>query len=225
MYDYSIDMGVATENLIASMGPRIYLKTTCWANQAQNLPASSGVGTYNLAYNHRYKSIENLYMLSSGSSSTIDVNGVVADSRDPTSGGQVQLTVGQQQIPVLPIDCGNNKPSIIQYLRECTGMISDYRNSMSINSTEFSYGSSASNTTEVVPAKCIFGFPLSRVQGFNPYSPSSLLSGMDTSSTPIIATLRLAAATQAQTTNVALVAEYTSLIEIDPLSKQVNIVY
>lgn len=219
----AIDMGVNVERLVAGMSDKLYLRTTCWANQGQNIPASSGVGTYTLPFNHRYRSVENLYMVSSGGSPSIDVN-AWGDSRDITSGGTIQFTVGQQQIPLLPIDCANNKPAVIQYLRECTGSVNDYRNSMSINSTEFNYLSSASNTTEVAPAKFIVGVPLSRIQGFNPYTPSSLLSGVDTSSTPIIANLRLAGATQAQTTNVYLIAEYTSLIEIDPLTKQVMII-
>jgi hypothetical protein len=219
----AIDMGVAIENLVASAGPKLYLRTTCWANQGQNISASASAGTYSLPFNHRYRSVENLYMLSSGGSSTIDVN-AWGDSRDITSGGTVQFVVGQTQYPLLPIDMGNNKPGSLMYLRECTGAINDYRNSMSINTVEFAYGSSASNTTEVAPAKVYISVPLSRIQGFNPYAPSSLLSGVDTSSTPILAMLRLANATQAQNTNVYLVAEYTSLIEIDPLTKQINVI-
>jgi len=219
----AVDMGVNVERLVAGMSDKLYLRTTCWANQGQNIPASSGVGTYTLPFNHRYRSVENLYMLSSGGSPSIDVN-AWGDSRDITSGGTIQFTVGQAQYPLLPIDCANNKPTIIQYLRECTGAINDYRNSMSINTVEFAYSASAGNTTEVAPAKVIVGVPLSRIQGFNPYTVSSLLSGVDTSSSPVIAQLRLAASTQAQTTNVYLIAEYTSLIEIDPLTKQVMII-
>lgn len=219
----AVDMGVNVERLVAGMNDKLYLRTTCWANQGQNIPASSGVGTYTLPFNHRYRSVENLYMLSSGGSPTIDVNGVF-DSRDITSGGTAQFSVGQALYPLMPIDCANNKPTIIQYLRECTGGINDYRNSMSINSVEFAYSASAGATTEVAPAKVYISVPLSRIQSFNPYAPSSLLSGVDTSSTPIIAQLRLAAATQAQTTNVYLIAEYTSLIEIDPLTKQIVVI-
>lgn len=219
----AIDMGVNVERLVAGMSDKLYLRTTCWANQGQNIPASAGTGTYTLPFNHRYRSVENLYMLSSGGSSSIDLN-AWGDSRDVTSGGTIQFTVGQAQYPLLPIDCANNKPGIIQYLRECTGAINDYRNSMSINTVEFAYASNAGNTTAVAPAKVIVGVPLSRIQGFNPYVASSLLSGVDTSSTPIIAQLRLANPTQAQNTNVYLIAEYTSLIEIDPLTKQVMII-
>lgn len=219
----AIDMGVNVERLVAGMSDRLYLRTTCWANQGQNIPASSTTGTYTLPFNHRYKSVENLYMLSSGGSATIDLN-AWGDSRDVTSSGTIQFTVGQSQYPLLPLDCANNKPSVIQYLRECTGAINDYRNSMSINSVEFNYLSSTGATTAVAPAKFIVGVPLSRIQGFNPYAPTTLLSGVDTSSSPIIAQLRLAGTTQAQTTNVYLIAEYTSLIEIDPLTKQILVV-
>lgn len=218
-----IQLGVAVENMVAQMGPRLYLRCNGWANSSQTV-ASGASGVQSLPFNHRYKSVENLFMLFSGTNAAVDLN-AWADSRDITSsGGSYQVVVGSQQFPLLPIDTAANKAGTLQYLRECTGSITDFRNSMSINSVEFNYiGSGAVATTAVEPAKYIVGIPLSKVQSADPYKPSSLLSGVDCASTPILATVRIGTATTQQF-NATMVAQYTLLIEIDPMTKQVNII-
>lgn len=219
-----IQLGVAVENMVASMGPRLYLRCNGWASASQNIQ-SGAVGVQSLPFNHRYKSVENAYLLFSGLNPAYDIN-AYADSRDitGTAGGSYQIVVGSQQFPLLPIDTAANKAGALQYLRECTGAISDFRNSMSINTVEYSYlGDSTGATTAVEPAKFIVGFPLNRIQSSDPYKPSSLLSGVDCASTPILATVRIGTAT-VQAFSATMLAEYTVLIEIDPMTKQVNIV-
>jgi hypothetical protein len=221
----SIDMGVGVDAMVASMAsPHLNLKTTAWANAgAQQLPIGSS-GVASLVFNHRYQSISNAYLLFSGAAVATDVN-AWGDSRDITTNGSYQLQIGQSQYPTLPIDVNVNKPAVIQYLRECTGSISDYRNSMSIGNVEFSYvGSSATATTASEPAKFIVGFPLEKIQGFNPYAQGSLMSGVNASSTPIIANVRIGTATTTQAYNPFLIVEYTNIIQIDPVSKQVQVI-
>ena len=220
-----IDMGAGVDAMVASMGsPYLNIRTTGWANAgAQQLPIGS-VGSVQLVFNHRYQSITNAYLLHSGANPATDLN-AWGDSRDITSGGTYQLLVGQQVFPQLPIDTGVNKPGALSYLRECTGSLQDFRNSMSIGNVEFGYSAnSATATTAVEPSKFIVGFPLEKIQGFNPYSQGSLMSGVNASSTPIIANVRIASATTTQAYNPFLIVEYTNILQIDPVSKQVQVV-
>lgn len=219
-----VNLGVAVQNMVASMGPRLYLRCNGWASASQSVPSGSS-GVQSLPFNHRYKSIENIFMLFSGTNAAIDVN-AWADSRDitGTAGGSYQVVVGSQQFPLLPIDTAANKAGALQYLREATGSIADFRNSMSINTVEFGYlGDSATVTTAVEPAKFIIGIPMNRVQSDDPYKHSSLLSGVDCASTPLLATIRIGSPT-AQGFNATMLAQYTVLVEIDPITRQVNIV-
>lgn len=217
----SIDMP-GVDRMVASMGPKIYLKANRWANQANNLPSgTSGVAT--LPFNHRMKSVENVYCMFSGQDGAKDLNKAF-DSRDPTSAsGNIQLTIGQQQFPQIGIDTASSKTSVLQYLRECTGSLTDFRNSSSINATEFSYlANSATATTIAAPAKFIVGLAVSKIQP-SPYSAGALLSGVDTSASPIILTLRIGSAT-GQAINAYMVAQYSLLLEIDTMTKQVMVI-
>lgn len=221
----SLDVGPAIERAIAMAngGAPITMKTLGWANQPQSV-ASGTSGVLSLPYNHRLKSIENLYFVASGADVAKDVNGIF-DARDITgaNGGTYQFQVGTNNYPLLPINTTDNKPAILQYLRECTGSISDFRNSMSINTVEFSYSGSTGTTTVTQPAKCYVGVPLSRYSSKNPYQQSSLMSGVDASQSPIIANIRIGSATD-QIFNCALIAEYSELVMIDPNSKQVSVI-
>jgi hypothetical protein len=221
----SINMGAETDMMVASMGtPKVTLKTFGWANAGVGRIAAATSGFQTIVANHRYRSIENIFCLFSGDTATIDLNGFL-DSRDITSGnGSYQIQVGQTTYPSLPISTINHKGSVLQYLRECTGSLTDFRNSMSINRIEFSYGSSSGNTTAVEPAKFILGIPLSKVQP-QPYQSNALLSGVDAQSTPINLLVNIGTATQAtNNTNVFMVAQYSQLIEIDPMMRQINVV-
>ena len=195
---------------------------TSWANAGQNI-ANTASGVYQLPFNHTYRSIENLYLLSAGTDSSKSLN-TNLDSYDITSAnGSIQFTVGTNMYPLLPINTAVNKPAALMYLRECIGSVNDWRNSGSINGVEFSYKGSDGVTTLTEPAKFYVGVPLSKIQNANPYVQSSLLSGVDASSTPIIANVNIGTAT-AQAFNVYLVAEYTCLVEIDTMTTQVQVV-
>jgi hypothetical protein len=220
----SIDMP-GVDNIVAMSAPKLFLKTTCWANNSNSLASgTSGFNTF--IYNHRYESIENLYFICAAAATAKGVNGPL-ESFDITGGsGTVQFQIGQQQFPLIPINTtiGGGKASILQYLRECVGGIQDQRNSMSINSVEFSQlASGATASTAAEPAKCYFAVPLSKIQSANPYQAVSLLSGVSAASTPINVLVNIGTATNSNM-NLQLVAQYTSLIEIDPMSKQVRIV-
>ena len=69
----NIDFGPAAESAIINVAPKIYLKTKGWANSTQGL-ASTTSGFQTLCFNHRYESIENVFLLSSSSATAKAVN-------------------------------------------------------------------------------------------------------------------------------------------------------
>jgi hypothetical protein len=222
-----INMGAQTDAMVASMGsPTLTLKTFGWANAGVGRIAGGSSGLQTIIINHRMRSLENLYCLFSGDSATLDLNGIF-DSRDLTSGnGSYQLQIGQTMYPSVPISTVNHKTSVLQYLRETTGSVQDYKMSgMAINRVEFGYNSSGTATTAVEPAKFILGLPLSKIQPM-PWASGALLSGVDASSSPISLLVNIGTATSAsQNTNVFAIAHYSQLIEIDPMTKQVAVVF
>lgn len=223
----AIDMGAAVEDAIAMSSPQLIIKTQGWANATQGAAASGGAGFNTLTYNHRYESIENLYFLSSSSAVAKALN-LWGDSFNPmgTAGqnGSIQFQIGQSLYPQLPINNGTGGiASVQQYLRECVGMISDNRNSMSIFNINFNrYAGDATASTADAPAKFIVGVPLSRVNAPSPYQQVSLMSGVSAASMPINVLLN-AGSNFNSNMNFALIAQYTALINIDPVSKQVSV--
>jgi hypothetical protein len=223
----SVDMGMAVENLVASASPKLYLRTNGWANSTQSSPSTSaGFSTY--VFNHRYESIENLFFLSSSNTVAKALN-LWGDSFNPignaTTGGTIQFQIGQAMYPLLPINNSTGgRASVLQYLRECVGQITDQRNTMSISYeafNQFANGNTAS--TIAVPAKFIVGIPCSRLNAVSPYQVSSLMSGVSAASTPINVLLNAGSAFEAGM-SFALIAQYTELIEIDVMNKQVTVV-
>jgi hypothetical protein len=223
----AIDMGADVEDAIAMSSPQLLLKTNGWANATQGVSASTS-GFNTLTFNHRYKSIENLFFLSSSSAVAKALN-LWGDSFNPlgTAGvnGSFQTQIGQEVHPQLPINnATGGLASIQQYLRECIGQIGDNRNTMCIlnpNFNQYAGGSTASTTD--APAKCIIGVPLSRVNAPSPYQQVSLMSGVDASSMPINVLLN-AGTPFNSAMNFALIAQYTAVLAIDTQSKQVSVI-
>lgn len=223
----AIDMGADVEDAIAMSSPQLLIKSQGWANATQGVAAGTA-GFNTLSFNHRYKSIENLYFLSSSSVATKAFN-LWGDSFNPMglAGqiGSIQAMIGQDVYPQLPINnATGGVASIQQYLRECVGQIADNRNSMSIfnvNFNQYANGSAASSTD--APAKFIVGFPLSKINSPSPYSQVSLMSGADASSMPINVLLNAGSSFNSNM-NFSLIAQYTQVLTIDTTSKQVAVI-
>ena len=223
----AINMGTAVDRIVAGMGDKLYIRTNGWANSTQSTSATSA-GAYSLPFNHRYESIEALYFLSSSTDVAKALN-LWGDSFNPLGAtgvnGSIQFQIGNSQYPLLPINNSTGGvASVQQYLRACAGLITDQRNTMSITFSAFDqYANGATASTANVPAKFIIGVPLNRVNANTPYSASSLLSGVSATQSPILAQLNAGSAFNS-TMSFSLIAEYTELIEIDPVSKQVSVV-
>jgi hypothetical protein len=223
----AIDMGAGVESMVRSMGDKIYIKSQGWANASQSV-SSGGANFQTLVYNHRYESIENLYFLSSSSAVAKALN-LWGDSFNPlgTAGanGTFQVQIGQSVYPQLPINNATGGiASVQQYLRETTGVITDQRNTMSIFNANFNqYAGDATASTIDAPAKFIIGIPLSRVNNPSPYQQSSLMSGVSASSMPINVLLNAGTAFNSNM-NFFLIAQYTSLLELDLVNGQTRVI-
>jgi hypothetical protein len=232
----TLDLGAGVQNMIASVSPKLYLKSQGWANASQSVGITAANSFNTLVYNHRYKSIENLYFLSSSSSTAKCIN-TWGDSLNPLGAtpangtnvnGTFQVQIGQSVYPQLPINnATGGYASIFQYLRETVGIISDQRNTMSLISTSFTGvnndASQAGATTANFPAKFIIGIPLSRVNQVSPYQQVALMSGVSAQSTPINVLLNTGSGFVAAM-NFFLIAQYTQLVEIDVMSRQVQVI-
>lgn len=222
-----VDMGSQVDAAIMAASPKIYIKSEGWANSAQGL-ATATSGSSTLVFNHRYESIENLYLLSSSTGSKGlnkwgDSFNVLGTSI--AVNGSVQLTIANQQFPQLPINNSNGGLSaVLQYLRQTVGSISDQRNTMCITKGNFNYyaGDSTPSTADL-PAKFIVGFPVQRLAQSSPYKSSSLMSGVSAASTPINVLLQVGTAFNTAF-NFNLIAQYTCLVEIDTMTKQVRVI-
>lgn len=232
----AMDLGAGVDQMVASMGESLMIKATGWANAGVGQIPSAATGVVSLMANHRFQSINNLYLLSSGAEVAKDVNGIF-DSRDITSSnGQYSFTIGSQTFPQLPINTAVNKNGVIQYLRECTSSLTDWRYSFSISCVEFNKYLGSANTTQLTggmtpiavttvtdPAKFIVGVPVSKIQNSDPYGASSMLSGVSAQQAPIICNINIGTAT-GQAYNEFVVAEYDLLINIEPVSRNVSII-
>jgi hypothetical protein len=223
----AIDMGSAVENAVLSAAPKIYIKSQGWANASQSL--ASGTNGFNtLVYNHRYESIDNLFLLSSSNAISKAVN-TWGDSFNPLGtanvNASIQFQIAQAVYPQLPINnATGGLTSVLQYLRECVGQITDQRNTMSIFNANFSqYAGDATVSTVDGPAKFIVGIPLSRLNPPSPYAAVSLMSGVSAASTPINVLLNVGTAFNSAM-NFNLIAQYTLLVEVDVMSKQIQVI-
>ena len=212
--------------VVASSAPKLHVKCDGWANATTSV-ASSTSGYNTLVFNHRYESIKNLFLINSSSDVAKGLNGPL-ESFDLTgaNGGTYQFQIGQSLYPTQPINTviGGGKASILQYLRECVGSITDQRNSMSINAVEFGrLASGATPSTAIEPAKCYVGVPLSKLSSRNPYQAVSLLSGVSAASAPINALVNIGSATNSAM-NCQLIANYDVIAEVDPMSRSVRLI-
>ena len=141
---------------------------------------------------------------------------------DITNGGTYQISIGGVCFPQLQLNAGTNRSAIIQELRKSQGSLYDTKNSMSINTVEFSQTDALVTATATLPAqpgKFIVGIDTTKL-GCG--SSKNLLNGVSSQSSPISVLLNIATATGAAR-NLNLVLNYDALIEIDPAVSMVSV--
>jgi hypothetical protein len=211
-----IDMGSEVENMVRSMGDKIYIKSQSFSCSSTTLAAATNASV-ELIFNQRYASVKSLFA----------INGVgtagsnrAFDSVDLTVGtGDYQFIIGGVNYPQRPISARTNRSSALQELRSAIGSIYDKNNSFAINSVEFGYNAgTASTCTYNAPGKYYLGTSTERLGNSN-----SILSGISTQNSPISYRINTGASIGANASTITLVVNYDALFEVDTVNRQLSI--
>lgn len=206
-----VDMGGAVEEMVRSMGDKIYIKSQSFSTATQSV-ASGTQGYVELVYNQRYASVKSLFAINGGASAS-SVNKQF-DSYDITSNnGDYSFTIGGVIYPQKPISTVVNRAGGLMELKSAMGSIYDKNNSLSINTVEYSY-ISANTTTGTAPAKFYIGTSVEKLDS------DSLLTGVSTANSAISYRVNIGTATSQQH-NCALIVNYDALWEVDTVNRQV----
>lgn len=213
-----IDFGSEINNNIMAMD-KIRIKSQSFASSVSPL-ASATSGNVNIVYNHRYSSVKAAYLNCGGGDATKSANKNM-DAYDITSGnGDYQLQVNGVNYPSRALSSVNNKAGILQELRKSLNSIFDKNVAMSINSFEFNTQSPSTTTTSyIAPAKFWVPFCLQKLT----IPQKAFFTGVNTNGSPLTVSINIGTATS-QIHNVMLILNYDMILEIEPQSKQVQII-
>jgi hypothetical protein len=204
------DFGGSVEQMVLSMGDKIYVKSQSFSSSSNSL-ASSSTGYIELVYNQRYASCKAIFAIN-GCTAAATVNRAY-DSVDVTSGnGEYSFSVGGVIYPPKALSSLVNRAGILQELRSALGSVYDRNNSFAISAVEFAYNS-GSTTTAIAPGKFYIGTSLEKLNS------DSLLTGISTQNSPISYRISTGTAT-AQVHTITLVVNYDALFEIDTVNRQ-----
>lgn len=206
-----VDMGGRVEEMVRSMGDKIYIKSQSFSCASQTL--GSGSNGYNeLVFNQRYASCKSIFALNGGT--TASSQNKAFDSYDITSNnGDYSFLVGGVIYPQKPISTAVNRAGALMELKSALGSVYDKNNSFSINAIEYSYISNGT-TSPSAPAKFYIGTSLEKLNS------DSLLTGISTQNSAISYRLSLGTATS-QAHTITLVVNYDALFEVDTVNRQV----
>jgi hypothetical protein len=207
-----VDMGGQVEDMVRSMGDKIYIKSQSFSCASQTL--ASGANGYNeLVFNQRYASVKSLYAINGGT--TIGANKAFDSYDITTNNGDYSFSVGGVIYPQRPISTLVNRAGALMELKSATGSIYDKANAFSINSVEYAYVS-ANTTTAQAMAKFYVGTSTEKLNS------DSLLTGISTQNSPISYRVSLGTVT-GQAHLITLVANYDALFEVDTVNRQVAV--
>lgn len=208
-----VDMGGAVEDMVRSMGDKIYIKSQSFSCASQTL--ASGANGYNeLVYNQRYASVKSLFAINGGTGA-VSVNKAFDSYDITTNNGDYSFSIGGIIYPQRPISTLVNRAGALMELKSATGSIYDKSNNFSINSVEYAYVS-ANTTTAQAMAKFYVGTSTEKLNS------DSLLTGISTQNSPISYRISLGTATS-QAHLITLVVNYDALFEVDTVNRQVAV--
>ena len=118
---------------------------------------STVTGSQSIIFNKRFASMKSALILSSGGTNCVNKS---FDFIDITNKGTYQIQIGSICFPQLQLNVKYTNASILQELRKSQGSLYDPKNSMSINTVEFSrndFDIHTTPTTLVEPGKFIVG--------------------------------------------------------------------
>jgi hypothetical protein len=205
-----VDMGGAVEQMVLSMGDKIYIKSQSFSSSSNSL-ASGSTGYIELIYNQRYASVKSLFAIN-GCTAAATVNRAFDSVDIGTNNSEYSFSVGGVIYPQRSLSTLVNRAGILQELRSALGSVYDRNNSFAISSVEFLYNS-GSTTTAAAPGKFYIGTSVEKLNS------DSLLTGISTQNSPISYRCSLGTAT-AQVHTITLVVNYDALFEIDTVNRQ-----
>jgi hypothetical protein len=205
-----VDMGGAVEQMVLSMGDKIYIKSQSFSSSSNSL-ASGSTGYIELIYNQRYASVKSLFAIN-GCTAAATVNRAFDSVDITTNNGEYSFSVGGVIYPQRALSSLVNRAGILQELRSALGSVYDRNNSFAISSVEFLYNS-GSTTTAAAPGKFYIGTSVEKLNS------DSLLTGISTQNSPISYRISTGTAT-GQVHTITLVVNYDALFEIDTVNRQ-----
>lgn len=206
-----VDMGGRVEEMVRSMGDKIYIKSQSFSCASQTLNTSAS-GYNELVFNQRYASCKSIFAINGG----VDARSQnkAFDSYDITSNaGDYSFSVGGVIYPQKSISSSVNRAGALMELKSALGSVYDKNNAFSINAVEYAY-ISTNTTSPSAPAKFYVGTSLEKLNS------ESLLTGISTQNSAISYRLNIGTAT-AQAHTITLVVNYDALFEVDTVNRQV----
>lgn len=229
----SVDFGGDVQEMVKSMGDKIYIKSQSVSAMGNNVSVAS-VGTLDLIYNQRLASVKSLFatFCPITAAGAVAVNGKL-DSVDITSSnGSLVFNIAGVNYPQREISTLYNKASVMTELRKACGALHSDSFFPCIGINEFNALDSAPPAGSVMsggiaiattptsrhnPAKFYFGVNTEKLT-----TNGVLLSGISTQSAPISLRLQLGTATT-YGYNVSVFALYDALIEVSPLMRDASV--
>ena len=232
----SVDFGGEVQEMVKSMGDKIYIKSQSVSAMGNNVSVAS-VGTLDLIYNQRLASVKSLFAtfcpITAGVA--VAVNGKL-DSVDITSAnGSLVFNIAGVNYPQREVSTLYNRSSVMTELRKACGALHADAFFPCIARNEFNALDSAPPASEVMsftnnggaigttatsitnPAKFYFGVNTEKLT-----TNGVLLSGISTQSAPISLRIQLGTATT-YGYNVSVFALYDTLLEIEPLMRNASV--
>jgi hypothetical protein len=212
----SIDMPAA-DQMLMSLGRQVMIKAHGLNNSTVTVPSGSS-GSQSYVFNSRFTSIRNAFLVPFRA----DGNGNKwAEISDLTNGnGSYSLSIAGQPYPTQPLSSALNNNGILCETRRAFGSLFDNKNTLSINTAEFSKDiNDASNTLLYYsPGKCIVGVGLSKLGS----KDSVQMSGVSTQNSAVTANIEINTATTVAA-SLSLVLDYDAILVIDPMARQIAV--
>jgi hypothetical protein len=232
----SVDFGGDVQEMVKSMGDKIYIKSQSVSAMGNNVSVAS-VGTLDLIYNQRLASVKSLFatFCPITAAANVAANGKF-DSVDITSSnGSLVFNIAGVNYPQREVSTLYNRASVMTELRKACGALHADGFFPCIGRNEFNALDSAPPASEVMtftsnggaigttatsitnPAKFYFGVNTEKLT-----TNGVLLSGISTQSAPISLRIQLGTATT-YGYNVSVFALYDALIEVSPLMRDASV--
>jgi hypothetical protein len=232
----SVDFGGDVQEMVKSMGDKIYIKSQSVSAMGNNVSVAS-VGTIDLIYNQRLASVKSLFatFCPITAAAAAAANGKL-DSIDITSSnGSLVFNIAGVNYPQREVSTLYNRSSVMTELRKACGALHADSFFPCIGRNEFNALDSAPPASEVMtftnnggaigttgttitnPGKFYFGVNTEKLT-----TNGVLLSGISTQSAPISLRINLGTATT-YGYNVSVFALYDTLIEVSPLMRDASV--